>query len=259
MTPRFLIGPDGLNPQAFLLAVLLIALTVAALSLLLQPSSQVDGQERKLPVVSLLDDVPSSIDEGGSFQVTVRLNRTLSEAIGDPEHTDYDPDNVGDKFRAICYHRPTLDDDETPCIEGGILVLSHYNDGTDRTTVDELVAFVFKPVGNEEEQKERVLTARFADDDCLAPQREVQIAINTSFGANKYGYTIDGYDYGDDGYPIREDEFVGPTVTVTDNDSTECGVKGVSVEPTQLILQRRYGENGGLSSLEWSSTCSFQL
>ena len=109
--------------------------------------------------------------------------------------------------------------------EGGILV-------------DELVAFVFRPEGSEDEQKMRVLTVPVVEDGCFTPNRTIQIAINTSFGANKYGYTIDGYRYRDDGYAVTGGGFVSKTVNVTDSTpgAAICGEDGVIISNVELTI-----------------------
>ena len=132
MTPRFLTNRKGLNPQSLFLAVFFVSLTLAVLSLLLQPGSELQGQEppAELPVVTLLSAKPSSINEGGLLKVELGISEELTE----------DDDNDDD---SLCHQETTL-----ACVEGGILIFDSYNEkeGEDPfRTADELVAFVFSP------------------------------------------------------------------------------------------------------------------
>ena len=216
MTPRLL---KGLNPQSLFVAVFLVALTVAALALLLQPSGRVESQEERpledLPVVSLESVSPTRVAEGKSLKVMLGISEVLEEEDG-----------------SLCSQETSL-----ACVEGGIWIFDSYNNEENDEDLfrvaDELIAFVFR------DETFIEVSHTVHDDNCLTNggKRKIWVAINPSFNAKKYGYKIKGYVYDDEGYAIRNGELPTlPPVEVTDTDP-ECGVKGISVGDTMLELE----------------------
>ena len=78
--------------------------------------------------MSLMDDLPSSINEGEALNITVKIDLPL--------HPSPTPEPRGE---ARCY----MERGEI-CIEGGIFVYETFNDSEEGVLVEELIAFVFR-------------------------------------------------------------------------------------------------------------------
>ena len=151
-------------------AVILVLAALFALSL--SSPGTAHASHPDLPEVSIASITPEMGEEAANLRVTVRLSRALTE---------------DEKF---CY--PAIESappkDEV-CIEGGIFVMDSYNDHLtedgDRVS-DSLTAFVFRTG-----ETEKRLSVGIKDDTCITPGRTIRIAINTAFGTETYGYTID--------------------------------------------------------------------
>ena len=168
-------------------AVILVLAALFALSL--SSPGTAHASHPDLPEVSIASITPEMGEEAANLRVTVRLSRSLTE---------------DEKF---CY--PAIESappkDEV-CIEGGIFVMDSYNDHLtedgDRVS-DSLTAFVFRTG-----ETEKRLSVGIKDDTCITPGRTIRIAINTAFGPETYGYTIDETEH---------------TVPVHGNDETNVG------------------------------------
>ena len=168
-------------------AVILVLAALFALSL--SSPGTAHASHPDLPEVSIASITPEMGEEAANLRVTVRLSRALTE---------------DEKF---CY--PAIESappkDEV-CIEGGIFVMDSYNDHLtedgDRVS-DSLSAFVFRTG-----ETEKRLSVGIKDDTCITPGRTIRIAINTAFGTETYGYTIDETEH---------------TVPVHGNDETNVG------------------------------------
>ena len=168
-------------------AVILVLAALFALSL--SSPGTAHASHPDLPEVSIASITPEVGEEAANLRVTVRLSRALTE---------------DEKF---CYpaiaSAPPKDE---VCIEGGIFVMDSYNDHLtedgDRVS-DNLTAFVFRTG-----ETEKRLSVRIKDDTCITPGRTIRIAINTAFGTETYGYTIDETEH---------------TVLVHGNDETNTG------------------------------------
>ena len=190
MTPRLLTGRKGLDPQAAFLAVLIIALTVATLSLLLQPSNKVAGQDGDCPTDEALTEglkvcllEPELKLESGSTNqkvyVTVTVNRGI-DTSDRPGPEEDDPDMVKLRENMTC-------DDDVPCIRGGIQILDSYNDAEEGTFADVMVAFAIRDGDDPPVEYTSYLVC---DDLINNPERVVEVLINTAFSVERYGYEI---------------------------------------------------------------------
>ena len=161
------------------------------------------AQSPDLPEVRIIDTMPAIGEEGRYVRVTLKLSRAL---------------RADEKY---CYRERTHDGngDRNPtsevCIEGGIIVWDTYDDHLyeeggpkyDNGPVpsNELVKFVFR---NDEEEKR--LSVPVADDQCITPDRIIQISINTAFDdTDTYGYTIDDTEFE---VPVNGDDEVNGTL-----------------------------------------------
>ena len=165
MTPRFLADRKCIDPPVLFLAVLIIAFTVAVLSVLLQPSGAVESQDEEdnKPLVSLDGGLPNSVDEGEWLTVTVKIDPVMESGKldGDPK----------------C--RETRGQD---CIDGGIAVYDTYNDDEEGSFADQLIAFVFRD-GLQTRTMGHVVVS-----DCQTnPGRTVRIAVNPVFNGYRVG------------------------------------------------------------------------
>ena len=175
MSRRFLTERKGLVPLGFPLFVLFAVFAGFTLFVVLRPVNEVEGHDVRtshpLPAVSLVSVEPSTVKEGDSIKVTLKINPTLTD------------DFVNDDDHFKCNHS------NPPCIEGGILIFDSYNDydvpGVVNKRPDDLIAFVFR-VGDVDKELSHIVP----NDDCKTSSRTVRIEINPSFWKEVYGYTI---------------------------------------------------------------------
>ena len=132
------------------------------------------------PTVSIKSIMPEVGEEGRNVTVTLKLSRPLTD---DEEW---------------CY--PGTGPDQTPnpgkCIEGGLKIRDNYNDHLNeegRNPPDIDWRFVFRGT-----QVEDRITVDIFDDECITPDRQLEIWIDTAYqdrdghpDENKYGYDID--------------------------------------------------------------------
>ena len=172
-----------------LLIFLLVALFASS------PSSpgtaHADHPEDDLPEVSIKSIMPEVGEEGRSLTVTLTLTRASTEnKLTDDE-----------KF---CYNAVDPDDEDFKkdevCIEGGVKIRDNYNDHLNeegRNPYDNYIKFVFR--GSQVEDR---ISVSIPDDECITPDRQLQIWIATEYqdrdakpDETKYGYDIDTTDH----------------------------------------------------------------
>ena len=157
---------------------------LALLLLMLSPSSFSPGTAHAdhsgRPTVSIKSIMPEVGEEDRNVTVTLKLSRPLTD---DEEW---------------CY--PGTGPGQTPnsgkCIEGGLKIRDNYNDHLNeegRNPPDIDWKFVFR--GSQVEDR---ITVSIADDECITPDRQLEIWINTAYQDRdaypdeaKYGYDID--------------------------------------------------------------------
>ena len=210
MTPPFRTGRKGLDPQAFFFAVFVIALTVAAISLLLQPGNQVEGrplpQDNGLPEVSLKPQSHTTpeVKEGETLRIKVEVQGSL---------TAHECRDGYDK-----------------CIEGGILVYDSYNDSAEGRFADSLIAFLIH-----QDKQDSELSYSVCDDGIEDDDRKIEVSINSAFDAPTYHYTIKGIQYDQYYNEIGgESETLKFDVVEGEGDIDRCPF--VRVSPTKLAL-----------------------
>ena len=179
MTRRF-----SVSLQLATLAGFYLVFATFVLLMVLQPGNQAEGrqllQTLERPEVSLARDFTRpSVDEGETVRVKVKLDRAL---LGKGDVAEGQPHDEADKTSAtypdgkpIC-HRGVEGprDDESPCIEGGIVVWDSYDDSAQGDSADELVAFVFRKP--------------FEDDDADTPENNGDVGLPISSPDRDVGY-----------------------------------------------------------------------
>ena len=114
--------------------------------------------------------------EGTTLSVKLSVNRAPDTDAGDPN--------------AKCYHGLGEADDESDCIEGGILVADTFNDylSDDGSILsDHMIAFVMRDEGT----TDYLSSVEVEQDNCITPRRTFKISINGAFQEDRYGYRID--------------------------------------------------------------------
>ena len=161
------------------LIFLLVALFASSLS---SPGTAHADHPDGRPTVSIKSIMPEVGEEGRSVTVTLKLSRPLTNdekycynAV-DPSHRDFRKDEV--------------------CIEGGVKVRDNYNDHLNEeghNPSDNYIKFVFR--GSQVEDR---ITVSIVDDQCITPDRQLEIWIATEYqdrdeypDETKYGYDID--------------------------------------------------------------------
>ena len=253
MSLRFLTEHKTLASQGFFLFAFCAAFAAFTLFVIFRPAGGVEGrpqlQSYTKPEVGLdRNFTPRSVSEGDTVEVKVKLY----EPFDDDDVADKNMPGTYPQGKPICRKNNGVDDDnainddieddETPCIEGGIIVWDDFNDSDERKFADALIAFVFRQPTSEEVDREQILRFHVCDDGRVDSQREIRIEINTAFEdashpqrppPETYGYTIDHY-----------------TIRVRVNDSGSLvptceGVRGVIVEPMDVSITE--GETGTYS------------
>ena len=161
------------------IAVLVFLLLILSHSSFSPGTAHADHSGR--PTVSIKSIMPEVGEEGRNVTVTLKLSRPLTD---DEEW---------------CY--PGTSSSQTPnpgkCIEGGLKIRDNYNDHLNeegRNPPDIDWRFVFR--GSQVEDR---ITVDIFDDECITPDRQLEIWIDTAFDQdrneypdeNKYGYDID--------------------------------------------------------------------
>ena len=168
------------------IAALGIAAFLAIASILssssLSPPGTAHADHSGRPTVSIASITPEVGEEGRNVTVTLKLSRPLTD---DEKYCYYDRGGTADERRK-----------NEVCIEGGVKVRDNYNDHLnedEHNPSDNYVKFVFR--GSQEEDR---VTVSIADDECITPDREVEIWIATEYqdrdefpDETKYGYDID--------------------------------------------------------------------
>ena len=165
MSPRFLTERKGLVPLGFPIFVFFGVFAGFTLFVVFRSVNEVEGHDVRtshpLPVVSLVSVEPSTVKEGDSIKVTLKINPTLTDDLVNDGH-------------AKCNHS------NPPCIVGGILIFDSYNDydvpGVVNKRPDDLIAFVFR-VGDVDKELSHIVP----NDDCKTSSRTVRIEISPSF------------------------------------------------------------------------------
>ena len=170
---------------AVITAALIFLLVTLFASPLSSPGAVHADHPGSLPEVSITSITPEVGEEDSRLRVTLKLSRPLT---ADEQY---------------CYGNEPTSEGSTGevCIQGGIIVWDTYDDhlyeeggskyDNGRVPSNRLVKFVFR--NNKVEER---LSVTIADDECITPDREIRIAINTSFdNTDDYGYTIDTSEY----------------------------------------------------------------
>ena len=159
-------------------AVILVLAALFALSLSSPGAALADHSDR--PTVSIKAVMPEVGEEGSYVTVTLKLSRPLT----DDEEWCYPGDG------------PSQTPNPGKCIEGGLKIRDNYNDHLNeegRNPADTDWKFVFR--GSQVEDR---INVEIADDECITPDRQLEIWIDTAYqdrddhpDENKYGYDID--------------------------------------------------------------------
>ena len=130
--------------------------------------------------------MPEVGEEGRWMTVTLKLDRPLKET---EKYCYHDTEGTADERRK-----------DQVCIEGGVKVRDNYNDHLNeegKNPYDNYIKFVF--YGSQVEDR---ITFSITDDECITPNRQLQIWIATEYqdrddfpDETKYGYDIDTTDH----------------------------------------------------------------
>ena len=196
---------------AVIAAALIFLLVTLFASPLSSPGAVHADHPGSLPEVSITSITPEVGEEDSRLRVTLKLSRPLT---ADEQY---------------CYGNEPTSEGSTGevCIQGGIIVWDTYDDhlyeeggskyDNGRVPSNRLVKFVFR--NNKVEER---LSVTIADDECITPDREIRIAINTSFdNTDDYGYTIDTSEY--TRRISGDDETNGQYIDSDDHSKGECG------------------------------------
>ncbi len=163
-----------------------VAFFFAAVSSPFTPDSVAHADHSGRPTVSIASITPEVGEEGRNVTVTLKLSRPLT----DDEKYCYN--NIGGT--------PDERRKNEVCIEGGVKVRDNYNDHLNEdghNPSDNYIKFIFR--GSQEEDR---VTVPIADDECITPERELEIWIATEYqdrddhpDETKYGYDIDTTDH----------------------------------------------------------------
>ena len=157
-----------------------VAFVFAAVSPSFTPDSTAHADHSNRPTVSIKAVMPEVGEEGRSVTVTLKLSRSLT----DDEEWCYPGDG------------PSQTPNPGKCIEGGLKIRDNYNDhlneeGHNPADID--WKFVFR--GSQLEDR---INVEIADDECITPDRQLEIWIDTAYqdrddhpNETKYGYDID--------------------------------------------------------------------
>ena len=171
-----------ISVTSVLIAAIVLVLAILASHSSLQGTAHADHPGR--PTVSIKSVMPEVGEEGRNVTVTLELSRPLT----DDEHFCYPGRGSGEAPKAEV------------CIEGGVKVRDNYNDHLNEeghNPSDNYIKFVFR--GSQVEDR---ITVGIVDDECITPDRRLQIWIATEYqdrdaypDETKYGYDIDTTDH----------------------------------------------------------------
>ena len=166
--------------SAMAAAIAAVILLFAAFSSDLSSPGTAHADHNGRPTVSIKNVMPEVGEEGRYVRVTLELSRKLTD---DEEW---------------CY--PGTSSSQTPnpgrCIEGGLKIRDSYNDHLNeegRNPPDTDWKFIFR--GSQDEDR---INVRIVDDECITPDRQLEIWIDKAYldrdeypNETKYGYDID--------------------------------------------------------------------
>ena len=172
-----------ISPTAVATTALIFLLTMLFASSLSSPGTAHADHGESRPTVSITALMPEFGEEGSGVTVTLKLSRPLT---ADEKYC----------YNAVSRSDPNFRKDQV-CIEGGIKIEDSYHDhlyeGETTRPSDDATKFIF--YGRQVEDRVNIF---IEDDECITPNRQIKVWIDTAYqdrdehpDETKYGYDID--------------------------------------------------------------------